>query len=362
MENQGIVPKEMMSSYKELLTSSFGFVAASPKMKLLKSNLSELAAGRKTVSIFGPSGSGRLSLARALHLGSADWWRSFIVADFSGHDDEDALKNLLGFMEGHFFASAELKEGVLSKGAESTICFRNIQNYSPVILDKLYQVAASKRYQPISFDEVLPMNSRLVFTSDRAPRELYKSGKVGKEFFEILDEYVVEIPVLSKRREAIVPLAEKFINDAREEFGLGRKILSKEAEKWLKKAPWLGNVDQLKKSCYFACINSSGKALEPANFALAHDGNIEEYKKNQLDEVSLQEIVEMKLESFIGRLGTYEATHLYEGIMDRVEEPLLKLILNYSNGNQIKASRMLGINRNTLRAKVKKYNLKVRRK
>jgi DNA-binding protein Fis len=109
-------------------------------------------------------------------------------------------------------------------------------------------------------------------------------------------------------------------------------------------------------------MNTYDQMFYPHHFALAHEHNLKDYQQKQLEELSLQGLVETKLESFLSRLGKYEATHLYEAIMDRVEEPLLKLVLNYASGNQIKASRVLGINRNTLRAKINKYGIKFERK
>ena len=192
------------------------------------------------------------------------------------------------------------------------------------------------------------------------PQELFKRGVLMDEIHNMLSLHMLEIPSLSKRREDILPLTESFILKCCLEFKMPNKVLTKETEKWLKKAPWNYNVYQLKKSVYFACINTDDKHLKPEHFALAHDYNIEGYMEKQLEELSLQSIIEMKLESFLSRLGRFEATHLYEAIMSRVEEPLLKLVMKYARGNQLKASSILGINRNTLRTKLRKYKIKVK--
>lgn len=361
MENLETIPKELLKSFREKLERDFHFVASSRQMKNVKSALEDHVSGKKLISIFGPEGSGRATTARALHIASADWWRTFVEVDVSNMNELDAEKKIFGFKEEHFFTGKEVRAGVVANAELSTICFKNVDKYPKNILDKVLSSAMSGKYQPVGFDEQFNLNARVIFTTERSPEELKKRGLISDEFVKAVERSTIEITELAKRRDDIMPLAEKFVHDCVYHFGLKPKKISKEAEKWLKKAPWRKNAVQLKKAVYSACLQSKGEMLEPRNFALAHDENIEGYKEQQLEELALDSLIEMKLETFFHRLGKFEATHLYDAIMDRVEEPFLKLVMQYSNGNQIRASEMLGINRNTLRTKLKKYEIIVRK-
>lgn len=355
---ESVVPADLMKSYRENLERELGLVGKSRDLKQIKASLRDYANSTRTLTIAGPSSTGRKTIARAVHLSGPDWWRPFIEADLTGIDDEYSLKFIFGHREGHIFSSSEFKPGLVTLASSSTLCLSNFDNYSKAVQREIFNSYVDRKFKPVAGVDTKPLDCRIVFTVGGKPAELKKSGRVDEEVCGMLSEKIVGIPPLSKRRDDIVPLAEKFVNDCSKEFGTPPKKLSKEAERWLKKAPWNQNINQLKKSVYSACLNTSDNLLYPNHFALAHDGNLESYQEKQLEELSIQSLIEMKLESFLGRLGKFEASHVYEAIMNRVEEPLLRMVLDYAKGNQIRASRMLGINRNTLRTKLNKYKIK----
>lgn len=355
----GVMPADLLKSYRERLERSLGFVSRSRELRQIVAALPDYAGDKKPITIVGPLGTGRRTVAKAIHLSSPDWWRPFVEVDLTGRADEEALKYLYGYKEGHIFAPSEIKPGIISKASQSTLCLKNFDRYSKAVQTELHNLYVKHEYQPVSSQQTEALGCRFIFTVQNEPKELSKVGYVGEEMCKVLSERMITLPPLSKRRDDIAPLAEKFIRECCNELCIPLKTLSKEAEKWLKKAPWNKNAGQLKKSIYFACLNTEDAVLCPNHFALAHDGNIGDYQQKQLDELSIQSLVEAKLRSFLGRLGKFEATDIHEAIMSRVEEPLLRLVLDKVRGNQIKASRILGINRNTLRTKLTTYNIKI---
>lgn len=76
-----------------------------------------------------------------------------------------------------------------------------------------------------------------------------------------------------------------------------------------------------------------------------------------LDKYSIEDVVELKISRFLDRMGTFHPENMYELIMSKVEKPLLTQILRRVGGNQVQAAKILGINRNTLRKKMKEYGL-----
>lgn len=77
----------------------------------------------------------------------------------------------------------------------------------------------------------------------------------------------------------------------------------------------------------------------------------------ELDQVALEELVRVKIEAFLKKCGAADPVNLHKTILNQVEKPLLELVLKRSRGNQIKAARILGLNRNTLRKKIEAYHL-----
>ena len=84
---------------------------------------------------------------------------------------------------------------------------------------------------------------------------------------------------------------------------------------------------------------------------------IDEGLISDLDKYSMEDVVELKISRFLDQMGDFEEENMYELIMSKVEKPLLTQILRRVGGNQVQASRILGINRNTLRKKIKQYDI-----
>ncbi|PIU58105.1 MAG: hypothetical protein COS89_02110 [Deltaproteobacteria bacterium CG07_land_8_20_14_0_80_38_7] len=90
-----------------------------------------------------------------------------------------------------------------------------------------------------------------------------------------------------------------------------------------------------------------------------HGSDLSVSVAERCNELSIHNFIDNKMECFFARLGKQEAFGLYETVINQVEKSLIKRAMKWANGNHIKASRLLGINRNTLRSKIKKLNLKV---
>jgi DNA-binding protein Fis len=87
------------------------------------------------------------------------------------------------------------------------------------------------------------------------------------------------------------------------------------------------------------------------------DGNWHPHQKEHLEQIALEEIVEKKLSQFMHRLGKFDVENLHGVIIERVERPLIKLAMKKAGNNQLRAAKILGINRNTLRSKLQKLDL-----
>ena len=352
---------ELMEHYRSLLKERLGFIAVSLKMRDLEKRISEVARERFPVTIVGKRGVGRETVARAIHLEGPSWWRRCFTVDLTGYSEAEAKRLLVGYREGGLFKETRIEQGIFQLAARSTLCFSNFDSYPRSVQMLIFAAWESGKFIRGDTNSEEKFTARLIFLVQRPPNELVRHGEIDEKVVPMLSAYEMHVPPLSERREDILPLAEKFLTEASNILGLRRKILSREAERWLKKAPWTQNIPQLKKVIYLAYLTASDEELKPHHFALLHDDNIVGYEKAQLEEIGLAEVVEKKLEIFLERLKGLDTLGLYDVIISKVEEPLIRLVMNYTGGNQIRASRLLGINRNTLRAKIRKYDLKIKR-
>lgn len=159
-----------------------------------------------------------------------------------------------------------------------------------------------------------------------------------------------ETPVsLKDRKEEILPLARHFISLAGKQLGVSEKFLSQDVEEYLLKYDWPGEEEELEFAIKRACILSE----EPNLY-------IEDFDLKQRPAKSVGKFIETRLKGFMRKISRLEKFNLYEMVIPEVERSLIMMVLEETNGNQIRAAKLLGINRNTLRAKIRKLGIKTR--
>ncbi len=156
-------------------------------------------------------------------------------------------------------------------------------------------------------------------------------------------------PPLAERREDILLLAKEFAESAEELFGIQNKEMSKEAEEYLLSCDWPGGEKELQRAVQKACILSDSALLDVEDFDL---------KNRQVR--SIGKFIESRLRGFMRNIKRLEKFNLFEMVIPEVEKSLILMVMKETKGNQIKAARLLGINRNTLRSKIKKLGIKVK--
>jgi two-component system nitrogen regulation response regulator GlnG len=167
----------------------------------------------------------------------------------------------------------------------------------------------------------------------------------------------IHVPTLRERREDIPELIDFFLNKINREMGTSITALSTEARDLLIRHNWPGNVRELENTLTRAAVLASGPTLMPRDLALA----TQEPPPVAYAEMSLEDVVRMKLKEYFRQTGEVQPSDLYTLIIERIERPLIELTLERTNGNQLQAATILGINRNTLRKKISLLKITPRR-
>ncbi len=152
-------------------------------------------------------------------------------------------------------------------------------------------------------------------------------------------------------KEEIIPCATQAIQAAHEQIGTDIKELTKEAQEFLLAYEWTGDKKELEMAVKRACVLSTGPYLEVEDFDLKHR-----------QARSIGKFIETRLKGFMRNIKRFESFNLYDMVIPEVEKALIIMVLKETKGNQIKAAMLLGINRNTLRSKIKKLGIKVKSK
>lgn len=147
----------------------------------------------------------------------------------------------------------------------------------------------------------------------------------------------------------VISLAKHFIKIADEQIKTGPKELSREAEEYLLSHDWHDKVNALENTVKRACILTDSTVLQVGDFDLRH---------RQIK--SLGRFIEEKLKGFMRNIKNLEKFNLYDAVIPEVEKSLILMVMKETKGNQTKAAKLLGINRNTLRDKIKKLKINIK--
>ncbi|MCS7215350.1 MAG: helix-turn-helix domain-containing protein [Thermodesulfovibrio sp.] len=186
-----------------------------------------------------------------------------------------------------------------------------------------------------------------IFISDCDHEQLYNNGLINSELYEILsNSKKIHIPPLRERKQDIIPLANFFLQEISEFLNLPKKELTKDAQEAIMDYSWTENAYQLKQFLAKACLLNRHQKLNAKDL-------FGEYN----DQFSIKNFLELKLGNLLKEFASIGNSNLYETVIQEVEKALFILTMNETGGNQLKASKILGINRNTLNKKLKYYSL-----
>ena len=196
---------------------------------------------------------------------------------------------------------------------------------------------------------------RIIGASDGDLGEAVASSSFDRELYDRLVTRI-RIPPLRKRIADLPKLARRFLTQAGEELGHSRLALHDAALERMARYPWPGNVAELKDVARRLVLGWKGKRGPidaPAVEAVLP--KVEE--RIPIEDMSFEELVKSKLKGFLRKVGGYPIDNLYDEVIARVERPLLALVMEQAKGNQLRASEILGLNRNTLRKKLAQHHL-----
>ncbi len=158
-------------------------------------------------------------------------------------------------------------------------------------------------------------------------------------------------------KREVLKRAEDLLRECCEQLGLDEKAFGKSARDWLARRRWSEDPSEMRRAIYHAALCSKGPLVESLHFSPRTLRDHEAHVGAKFEEISLEDAVEHKMAHFFEQLGTIEVNRLHRTVIEQVERPLIIKCLEWAKGNQLKAARVLGINRNTLRKKIKELGI-----
>ena len=331
-------------------------VGRSAPMQDIYKAIGRVAQSDVTVLILGESGTGKELIAKAVHYHSPRWSAPFVALNCSAVPRDLLESELFGHERGAFTGALEQRAGKFEAAQGGTLFLDEIGDMPLDLQAKLLRVLQEREFSRIGSHEVIKADCRIIAATNQNLERAIGEGKFREDLFFRLNVVPIRVPPLRERREDIPELIRYFIDKANREFGTSVTGLAAAAEEILVAQNWPGNVRELENTLVRAAVLAPAGTLMPADFPLSRSEG-----PSRFDELSLEQLIRMKLQEHLQQSGNGELHDLYEQILQRVERPLLELVIERANGNQLKAASMLGINRNTLRKKITQLEIDVRR-
>jgi two-component system nitrogen regulation response regulator GlnG len=350
-----VLKEELKEQYKLERT----IIGNSAPMREIYKTIGKVAPSDVTVLIQGESGTGKELIARAIHFNSTRLGKPFLAINCAAIPKELLESELFGFEKGAFTGAVERKLGKFEQADKGSIFLDEIGDMPLDLQAKILRVLQEKEVSRTGGTQSIPVDVRIIAATNQDLGEKVRKKEFREDLFYRLNVVPVNLVPLRERREDIPLLLDYLLTKSCAEMNTPLKQCSPEARDLLCAHDWPGNVRELENSIKRAVILSSDPLLTPADFQGLRPGN--GGGKLSTDELSLEGIVDIKLRGSFTNMERMGSGDLYDVVIEQVERPLIRFVLEKTRGNQVKAAEILGINRNTLRKKIQDLDIGLQR-
>jgi two-component system, NtrC family, nitrogen regulation response regulator GlnG len=333
-------------------------VGRSPAMQEIYRLLARLMQTDLTVMISGESGTGKELVARALHDYGKRRARPFVAINMAAIPRDLIESELFGHEKGAFTGATTRSSGRFEQAEGGTLFLDEIGDMPMEAQTRLLRVLQQGEYTTVGGRTPIKADVRIIAATNKELRILIQQGVFREDLFFRLNVVPLRLPPLRERVEDLPDLIRHFFLQAERE-GLPPKQIEQAALDRLKRYPWPGNVRELEN------LARRLAALYPHEVITAAvvEGELvqppmAEPELQQTD--NLAAAVERNLARYFSEFGEgLPPPGLYHRILREIEHPLLSAALAATRGNQIRAADLLGVNRNTLRKKIRDLDIRV---
>ena len=299
----------------------------SAAMQQLRTQVERCSATDANILITGENGTGKEVLAREIHAASHRKDRPLVIVDMGAIAPTLFESELFGHVKGAFTDARQDHEGRFEVARGSTLFLDEIGNLPLHLQAKLLTALQRKQIVRVGSNTPVNVDIRLICATNKDLPAMVDREEFREDLLYRINTIHLHLPALRERREDILPLARRFLQHYAREYGRNAMDFSPEATDLLEKHPWPGNIRELQHTVERAVILGDGKLIQPEQLNLTL------------------------------RAATSETTHLPLRTLEETEREAVKQALDYCKGNFSLAASRLGISRQTLYNKIKRYGL-----
>ncbi|MFA5027746.1 MAG: sigma-54 dependent transcriptional regulator [Candidatus Methylomirabilota bacterium] len=329
-----------------------GIVGASAAMQQIFKAVGKVADTELTVLLRGESGTGKELIARALHENSRRRGRPFVPINCAAIPRDLLESELFGHEKGAFTGAASGRRGRFEQAVGGTVFLDEIGDMDLGLQAKLLRVLQERRIERLGGEGSVAVDARIVAATNQDLDAAVLRRAFREDLFYRLNVVTIHLPPLRDRREDIPALADHFLAGFAADQQTEAKIVSPDAQALLGAYDWPGNVRELENVVKRAAALAVTILILPDHLPEAL-----RRRSTARDAGSAEPFPAAWLKQELARLQGSRDGKLREHFVGCLERSLLTLVLRRTGGNQVKAAELLGINRNTLRKRLKELDV-----
>ncbi len=330
-----------------------GIVGGSPAMQQIFKAVGRVAGTDLTVLLRGESGTGKELVARAIHENSRRKGRPFIPVNCAAIPRELLESELFGHEKGAFTGALAARRGRFEQAEGGTIFLDEVGDMDLSLQTKLLRVLQERYIERLGGEGSIPVDARIIAATNQDLEAAVASRTFREDLFYRLNVVAIHLPPLRDRREDISSLVGHFLAAFAQEQRTSPKVVSPEAMALLLVYGWPGNVRELENVVKRASALATTTLILPDHLPdpIRHATSVAEAAAPS------NPFPADWIRAELARLQGAQDGRLHDHFVACLERPLLELVLRRMGGNQVKAAELLGINRNTLRKRIKELGI-----
>ncbi|VAV96634.1 Nitrogen regulation protein NR(I), GlnG (=NtrC) [hydrothermal vent metagenome] len=362
IKSANLAPAEMIEDPEEL-----PLIGRSAAMQNVYRVMARLMTTDLTVTITGESGTGKELVARALHDFGKRKNSPFVALNMAAIPRELIESELFGHEKGAFTGAESRTTGRFEQAQGGTLFLDEIGDMPLEAQTRLLRVLQEGEYTSVGGKTSIKANVRIICATHRDLKSLISQGLFREDLFYRLNVVPLRLPPLRERIDDIHDLMRQFLNTYALEYKQTPKLIDADALDYLRQHNWPGNVRELENLCQrvAALYVEDTITLDIARSEMVPLVAGDQTRGGDVPaSETLQESINRHLKKYFDAHLPHDLppAGLYSRLLREFEKPLIENTLSATRGNQIKAAELLGVNRNTLRKKIKDLDIDVRKR
>jgi two-component system nitrogen regulation response regulator GlnG len=328
-------------------------VGSSAQMHDVYKSIGKVAPQHVTVLIRGESGTGKQCVARSIHRFSPRSEQPFVVVDCAALPATLLENELFGCEDRWAGGTGTVRQGKCEQFPSGTLYLNEIGDMEPPTQGKLLRLLHEQKFERVGGHDQVDSNVRVIGATTRNLEQMVAAGTFRQDLYYQLKVFTIDLPPLRQRRSDIPLLAEYFLARFNQHLDTDVHGIAPDALQLLVDYQWPGNVRELESMLKQAMVRATAPVLGCEFFSPTLKQRLPDLPNGSSAAGDWQEFIRVKMEE-----GT---DSLYSQTLHHMEKHLLTEVLQFTHGNKVRAAKILGMTRGTLRAKLASLGITVER-